>query len=71
MDVGDRIAAWRDTKGLTQHDLAERVGVTYAAVYQWETHRTTPTLAMLSKIVKALGVSLERFYGRLPKKAAS
>lgn len=72
MDVGQRIAAWCDARGVDHHQLAEKIGVTYAAVYQWVTGRTAPSLAMLEKVAAALGITMERFYGRVPKpKAAS
>lgn len=75
MDVGARIKAWREAKGWTQQQLAERVGVTHAAVYQWEDtggHKTKPSLATLERVVAVFDISMERFYGRIPKaKAAS
>ena len=76
MDIGHRIRAWREAKGWTQQQLADAVGVTHAAVYQWELEggdsKTTPSLARLESVAKALGVSMERFFGRVPKaKAAS
>jgi transcriptional regulator with XRE-family HTH domain len=71
MNVGLRIAMWRKWKGWTQHQLADAVEFTNAAVYQWETGRTTPSLESLQKIVDALGISMERFYGRVPKAKAA
>jgi len=75
VDVGKRIAKWREAKGLTQQDLARAVGVTHAAVYQWEsddadTH-TTPSLENLEKVAAAFGVTLAKFYGPVPKKRRS
>lgn len=73
MELGERIAAWRTVKGLSRDELAEKVGVTVAAVYQWEgtgEHKTKPSTDNLEKIAEAFGVTLERFYGRLPKPKA-
>jgi transcriptional regulator with XRE-family HTH domain len=73
MDVGERIAAWRDARGLTQQQLAEAIGVTHAAVFQWEMDgdgRTTPSLKNLQKVCKVFGITMERFYGRIPKAKA-
>lgn len=73
MDLGIRIASWRKAKGLTRLDLAKAVGVSAAAVYQWEgtgESKTSPSQAHLELVVETLGLSMERFYGRLPKKAA-
>lgn len=75
MSIAARIKSWRESKGWTQQQFAEAVGVTHAAVYQWEGtngYHATPSLDSLEKIASALGISMERFYGRIPKaKAAS
>lgn len=80
MDVGQRIAAWCAAKGLSLQDLAEAAEVTPAAVYQWvnglkrdgEPRREVkPSLDKLEKVVAALGISMNRFYGRVPRAKAS
>jgi transcriptional regulator with XRE-family HTH domain len=71
MEIGERIAAWREAKGLTPQQLAKAIGVTYAAVYQWETNQTTPTLANLNKVFRRLGLTAVEFYGVRPKRRAS
>lgn len=71
--IGKRISEWREHKGLTPQELAEKVGVTPAAVYQWEgtgESKTTPSLANLEKVCRALGISLAKFHGELPPKSA-
>jgi transcriptional regulator with XRE-family HTH domain len=68
MDVGQRIDAWCKLKSVDHHALAEMVGVTYAAVYQWVTSRTDPSLSMLEKVVGAFDLTMEEFYGPLPSK---
>lgn len=71
MDVGDRIAHWRKARGWTQAELAERVGVSAPAVYQWEgskkIEKITPSTASIFAVAKACGVTMEQFYGPLPK----
>lgn len=74
MKLGDRIAGWRQFKGLSQRELAEAIGVTPPAVYQWEEGLTTPGLVNLEKLVEQIGISMERFYSRnspKPKKDAA
>jgi len=74
MDLAERIAAWRKSKGLTQRELAEAVGVTPAAVYQWEDageNHTTPSQENLFLVVEALGLTMAGFWGRLPEAKAS
>lgn len=74
MDLGTRIAAWRRAKGYSQTQLAEKIGVTVAAVSYWEggEKQTSPTHEHLEAVVAALGITMERFYGRIPaaKKAS-
>ncbi len=71
IDVGDRITTWRKAKGLSRLELAKAVGVSVAAVYQWEGSeniaKTTPSVANVEKVALALGITMERFYGRLPR----
>lgn len=76
MNVGERIAAWRKARRLTPQDLAATVGVSAAAVYQWENglqrdgeprQEIKPSLDNLEKVVSALGLTMERFYGPIPK----
>lgn len=72
MDIGKRIAAWRALRGMTREELAELVGVSVAAVYQWEgtgESKTRPATDNLERIAEAFGVSLAEFFGRLPRKA--
>jgi transcriptional regulator with XRE-family HTH domain len=58
-DIGTRIRATRRERGLTQDELAERVGVSRSAVAQWETGRTGQVTGNLSRIAGALQVNVE------------
>lgn len=68
MELGSRIAAWRHFKGLQQKELAEAVGVTAGAVSQWESGTFVPTHTNIAAVCDALGITMERFFGRVPKK---
>ena len=66
-DIGARIAAWRKARGLTPRELAESIGVSAAAVYQWEgtgSSHTLPSMTNLFKIAGVLGVTMERFFAK-------
>lgn len=74
--LGHRIRRWRELAGLTQDQLAERVGVVQSAVANWESATNTPGFQNLLAVVAALdeelprpGMDLPRFFGDLPKKA--
>lgn len=74
VDLGERIQRWRESLDMTRPDLADAVGVTVAAVYQWEgngktgKHQTTPTHETLEKIVRAFKTTLAEFFATLPPK---
>ena len=44
MTVGDRIQNLRKTKGMSQEELADKVGVSRQAVSKWESEQATPDL---------------------------
>lgn len=80
VDLGTRVAQWRRFRDLTQAELAKkasrlhratgrRVRATQSAIGQIETGRTQPSMALLDNIVEALDLTMEKFYGRLPKVA--
>lgn len=45
----------RERAGLTQSQLAQRLGVTFQAVQKWERSGANPTLATADRILRALG----------------
>lgn len=71
MHLGIRIAGWRKSKGLTQAELAQACEVTVSAVSLWEAGKASPTQEHLETIVDRLGVTMARFYGRVPKARAA
>lgn len=56
--AGKLIAAKRKEKGLTQEQLAEKLGVTNKAVSKWETGKSMPDLSIIQELCQILGVSL-------------
>jgi ribosome-binding protein aMBF1 (putative translation factor) len=52
------IRALREKKGLSQRELAERMGTTQSAIARLEAGNISPSLATLDKIAQALGVEL-------------
>ena len=55
---GKFIAALRKERGLTQGQLAERIGVTDKAVSKWETGRGFPDVSVLPALAEELGATL-------------
>ena len=58
MNIGKKIQAARKSKGLTQKQLAERIGVATGTIQQYELGKRQPKLETLDKIAKSLDVSI-------------
>lgn len=56
--IGQFIQTLRKEKGLTQKDLADRIGVSDKAVSKWENGRGMPDTALLTPICRELDVSI-------------
>ena len=69
MKIGRRIARWRTLRGLTQRQFADVLGLSQPAVNHWEAGNANPTVEHLEKIAKALGVSMQDFFGEVPRGA--
>jgi transcriptional regulator with XRE-family HTH domain len=54
--VGDRIKHLRDARALTQDELAEKAGITVAALSRIERNNAEPRPSTRRKLAKALGV---------------
>ena len=62
-NLGRRIARARRYVGLTQKDLADKVGVTAQAVSKWERGSACPDISILDEIAEALKVSVSELLG--------
>ena len=56
--TGAVIKRLREAKGLTQNELAEKIGVSSKAVSKWETAKGLPDISLIEPISIALGVSV-------------
>lgn len=61
--VGKRIDFLRGLMGITQEELAKKIGVTQSAVCSWEVGRAIPSAKKIDDIVKAFGVTRSQFNG--------
>lgn len=59
LDGEHPIKVWREYRGLTQQQMADRVKISKPYLSQIETGKRTGTTELLSSIAKALGVSLD------------
>ena len=56
--TGSTIKKLREARGMTQAQLAERIGVSDKAVSKWETAKGLPDISLLQPLAAALGVSV-------------
>ena len=57
--IGKRIMTLRKSRGMTQDQLAEKLGVSPQAVSKWENDQTCPDISLLPKLSKILGVTVD------------
>ena len=56
--TGATIRRLREAKGITQNQLADKIGVGSKAVSKWETAKGLPDITLIEPLAKALGVSV-------------
>jgi transcriptional regulator with XRE-family HTH domain len=64
-EVGNRIKALRQAKGVTQDQLAELAGLNRAHLYRLENGKQSMTLRTLKIIADTLGVRVRDLIGKL------
>jgi len=53
---------WREQRGYSVRELARRAGVGYVTIVRIENDKMSPTVAMLEKLAKALGIGVRDFF---------
>ncbi len=56
--LGERIARARQAKGLTQKQLAQRLGIKRTTLHNWETERSAPRANRVNQLAGVLDVPL-------------
>lgn len=56
--TGNTIRQLREERGLTQAELAEKLGVSSKTISKWETGKGLPDISLLQPLAEALGISL-------------
>ena len=62
VSLGKLIKTLRKEKGITQEELAFKLGVTTSAVSKWETGKNSPDITMLQMLSDIFDISLEEIY---------
>lgn len=61
--IGEIIRHHRKAENMTQEELAEKLGITKAAVSKWETGESLPDITMLPPIAELFGITMDELLG--------
>ncbi|MDQ2693921.1 MAG: cupin domain-containing protein [Pseudomonadota bacterium] len=61
-DLGARLRAVRESRGLSQRELARRAGVTNGTISLIEQNKNSPSVASLKKVLDGIPMSLAEFF---------
>ena len=61
---GQRIAALRKARGMTQEALAQKLGITNQAVSKWESDQCGPDIMQLPVLADIFEISMDALFGR-------
>ncbi len=61
---GAKLRAARDKAGLTQQQLADRVGINRVVLARWETDAREPSIGSVLALAEALGITLDELAGK-------
>ncbi|KFN51473.1 cupin domain-containing protein [Arenimonas composti] len=62
MDIGIRLQTVRKRRGLSQRELAKRVGVTNSTISLIEQNKVSPSVGSLKKVLDGIPISLADFF---------
>lgn len=63
MDVSQIIKEKRKEIGLTQPELAKKVGLSYMTIRRWETGKSSPNIEDIEKLSKVFNISVSELLG--------
>ena len=61
------IQKYRKKCGLTQEELAKKLGVTFQAVSKWENAKTAPDISFLPTMAELFGCYIDELFGKIVK----
>ncbi len=62
MDILNKITEFRQERGWTEYQLAEKSGLTQSTISSWYRKNMLPTIPSLIKICRAFDISLSYFF---------
>ena len=67
INIAKTIINKRKERGITQEELANHMGVTFAAVSKWETSQSYPDISLLPRIAAYFNISIDDLMGYAPQ----
>lgn len=61
-DILSTITAYREERGWTEYQLAERAGLPQSTISSWYRKRLVPSLPSLEKVCAAFGITLSQLF---------
>lgn len=61
-DILSMITEYREDRGWTEYQLAERAGLPQSTISSWYRKSMVPTVASLEKICQAFGITLSQLF---------
>jgi transcriptional regulator with XRE-family HTH domain len=62
-NIANNIKKYRESNGLSQRELAKRLGVGYSSVSNWELGLNSPSIELLMKVCEVFDIKLATMYG--------
>ena len=66
LKLNDTICFYRKKQGLTQEELAVKLGVTNQSVSKWESAQCCPDISLIPKLADIFDISIDELFGREP-----
>ncbi|MEM6371325.1 MAG: cupin domain-containing protein [Pseudomonadota bacterium] len=70
MEIGSKLKAVREAKGLSQRDLAARAGLTNGAISLIEQNKSSPSVASLKRLLDAVPMTMSEFFSEVEEHGA-
>lgn len=64
LKLNDTICFYRKKQGLTQEELAGKLGVTNQSVSKWESAQCCPDISLIPKLADIFEISIDELFGR-------
>jgi transcriptional regulator with XRE-family HTH domain len=65
--ISKNISRLRKQYGITQEQLAKRLGVSYQAVSKWENGQSCPDIILIPILADVFGITIDELFGRSMK----